>query len=519
MRYWRWYILVTLLGGPVLVLVGFGMYHLWLSGWWVWLWWPLTGAMALAFYLAWRWQRQQRLLRVDFTPPLHWTERDRQAWKLVEQRGQKAPELSVDKLSSMPFYWETAQDMALEIARFYHPRARDAIASLTIYEILAVVELAAHDLARMVDQFLPGGHLLTLRDWRRARQAAEWYQTASNLRWLIAGIFNPVRTGLQYMATQAGFSLPWQKVQQNLFVWAYTAFVHRLGSYLIDLNSGRLRVGAERYRQLLAQQERSAADGKEPAEAVRQITVVILGQAKMGKSSLVNALLGEQRAQAHVVNPTSEITRYELSPAGIDTQLVLLDTVGYGHTGPHPDQRRATEQAARQADLLLLVVHARNPARQGDVDMLEDLRVFFQAQPELNPPPILAVMTHIDLLSPSLEWAPPYDWLKPRTPKEQNIAQALDAVREQMGSYVAGVVPVCTAPGKVFGIQEALLPAVSTLLDQAHAVALLRCLRAEADTGKVRKVFQQLLAAGMTGLQSWLQRDGTGKDPRAAGKG
>ena len=34
------------------------------------------------------------------------------------------------------------------------------------------------------------------------------------------------------------------------------------------------------------------------------------------------------------------------------------------------------------------------------------------------------------------------------------------------------------------------------LLDQAHAVALLRCLRAEADTGKVRKVFHQLLSAG-----------------------
>jgi hypothetical protein len=34
------------------------------------------------------------------------------------------------------------------------------------------------------------------------------------------------------------------------------------------------------------------------------------------------------------------------------------------------------------------------------------------------------------------------------------------------------------------------------LLDEVHAVALLRCLRAEIDTGKVRKVFQQLAAAG-----------------------
>ena len=56
--------------------------------------------------------------------------------------------------------------------------------------------------------------------------------------------------------------------------------------------------------------------------------------------------------------------------------------------------------------------------------------------------------------------------------------------------------PVCTAPGKVYGVQEWLLPALVGLLDQAHAVALLRCLKAEIDTGKVRKVFHQLLAAG-----------------------
>ena len=37
--------------------------------------------------------------------------------------------------------------------------------------------------------------------------------------------------------------------------------------------------------------------------------------------------------------------------------------------------------------------------------------------------------------------------------------------------------------------------------DEAHAVALLRCLRTEIDTGKVRKVFQQMLAAGAHAAQ------------------
>ena len=75
-----------------------------------------------------------------------------------------------------------------------------------------------------------------------------------------------------------------------------------------------------------------------------------------------------------------------------------------------------------------------------------------------------------------------------------------------MGAYLVGIVPVCTAAGKVYGVEEWFLPTLAELLDEAHAVALLRCLRAEADTGKVRKVFRQLLAAGTQAAQVvWAQ--------------
>jgi predicted GTPase len=197
-----------------------------------------------------------------------------------------------------------------------------------------------------------------------------------------------------------------------------------------------------------------------------------------------------------VVPATAEITRYELRPEGVGTELEVLDTVGYANEGPREDQLRATTEAARRSDLLLLVMHARNPARHADAEMMKKLREWFAAHPELNPPPVLGVLTHIDLLSPSLEWSPPYGWEQPKRPKEEQIRQALEATREQLGEYLVGVVPVCAAEGKVYGVQEWLLPAMTRLLDQAHAVGLLRCLRDEADAGKVKKVFEQLLAAG-----------------------
>jgi predicted GTPase len=226
------------------------------------------------------------------------------------------------------------------------------------------------------------------------------------------------------------------------------------------------------------------------------VTVTLLGQVKAGKSSLINALLGEQRARTGSTPLTAGVERYDLVTPGVPTRLVLLDTVGYGHTGPKADQVASTAEAARQSDLLFLVMHARNPARQADLDMLDQLRQWFAARPDLRSPPVIGVLTHIDLLSPAMEWSPPYNWQSPTRPKEVNIHDALAATRKQLGDRLASIVPVCTAEGKVFGIDEALLPAVAGMLDEVHGVALLRCLKAEADRDRIRKVFHQMLAAG-----------------------
>ncbi len=177
-------------------------------------------------------------------------------------------------------------------------------------------------------------------------------------------------------------------------------------------------------------------------------------------------------------------------------RLELLDTVGYGNAGPKADEVKATREAAQHSDLLLLVVHAVNPARQADLDLLASLNTWFAEHPELKRPPLLVVMTHIDLLSPSLEWSPPYHWQQPTRPKEETIHDAAATVMEQLGEYVTDIVPICTAAGKVYGIAEELLPAVAGLMDEARGVALLRALRAEADSGKVLKIFRQAAGYG-----------------------
>ena len=178
------------------------------------------------------------------------------------------------------------------------------------------------------------------------------------------------------------------------------------------------------------------------------------------------------------------------------TKLVLLDTVGYSQAGPKADQVEQTAQQAKNSDLLFLVLHARNPGRQADLEMLDRMRAWFAVRPDLKSPPIIAVMTHIDLLTPAMEWAPPYDWTEPKRPKEVSIRDAVAATRQQLGDRIVSLVPVCATPGKTFGIEEELIPSIANWIDEVRGVALLRCLKAEADRDRIRRVFTQTVAVG-----------------------
>lgn len=494
--HWRWVVLVALLIGPLLFLIGAGIYFLWQAGLWFYLWWPLTASFALAFFLAWRWQRRQFLLGLDFTPPMHWTERDRQAWKLVEARANRGEQISPDQLVSYNFYTHIAHQMAQELAQFYNPRASDPLGSRTLVEILAVIELASHDLGEMIDTYVPGGHLLTIDNWRTARKATDWYQTANKFYWMISGLLSPVNTSMRYLASQAGVTRPWQMLQLNLLLWFYSAFVHRVGTYLIDLNSGRLRVGAQRYRELMAREKPDPGvppgagalplDGvtETPQAPTTPLTIGLIGPFGGGKTSLRKALLGPTPSE------------------GESSEWILVDTIGYDPRVIRANQKRDALNAARRADLLLLVLSAKNPVTARDQEMVKILETFYRENPNLRRPPILGVLTHIDQLPPSDEWEPPYDWQQPQRVKEQQIAQAVIEARSRLGEEIARIVPVCTAPDKMVGIQEWLIPALAEHLAEALGVSTARRLHSEADRKKYRRVFHQLFESGKAAVRS-----------------
>ena len=175
-------ILGLLVALPIGFLLGVGFYHLWETGWFFWAWWPMMACIAASYILAWRWQKQMRREIADEAAPLHYTDRDELAWKKIEERIRNTDKVTVEELSGLQLYVDEAQGMAKELAAIYHPEATDPISKLTIPEVLAVVELASHDLGKIAKTYLPGGHILTLDHLRQAKEAAQVVQAAPATR-------------------------------------------------------------------------------------------------------------------------------------------------------------------------------------------------------------------------------------------------------------------------------------------------------------------------------------------------
>lgn len=481
---------------PLALFVGVAAWSMWETGRLLWLWWLLPLCWGLAYALA---RRRAKQFEIDIKPeevsalPRHWTDRDRSAFELVLARQRTVKELAPEQLTDPTYYFETALSLSDEIARHYHPKAQDPLSSLTLLEILAAAELAAEDLQNWVQNYVPGSHLLTINNWKLLGRVPDWAKTAGDVTWAVSILFDPLNLA-RYIASRATITPLTDQIQANILAAFYVAFIRRTGRYLVEMNSGRLRGGAARYRALLKRFEQGqAAAGEGP-----EVTIAVIGQCKAGKSSLINTLLREQQAATDVLPETREVQRYRLSLPDREDQLVILDTGGYADDGASPAQLKEMQLAYRQADLVLLVMDAKNPARDADLQMRREMAAWVDSQPTLKKSPVVGVLTHIDLLSPTMEWSPPYNWEQPATPKERNIREAVDYHHELFAGTLDGIVPLCSdsAHGRAFGADEWLLPVMIALLGDAQACSLVRTLHSEWDAGRVRTFMGQLLNAG-----------------------
>ncbi len=480
---------------PVLALAPLGIWWLWQNGAVVfWLLAMLTFS-ALGFGLqAWLRRRDRRLLAgAQTTGNPDWPPRSKSAWDAIEALAAGVQPADWP-LSDGPRLTALGRDALEQVARVYHPERDKPLLELTLPHGLLVLERACRDLRTEITSQIPLSHQLTLGDLVRAYR---WKATAQRLLDVYRtgrAIVNPVNAVLGEAwerLRRESFGAAWS----DLHRWLLQEYVRKVGYYAIELYSGRLTltesapdaVTTASRGDLAKAGSDAATPGQEP------LRILVLGRANAGKSSLINALFGQLRTATDVLpDPVSAVTPFLLERDGL-TGALIFDTPGID-SGALPD--KTLERLAANADLVLWVTAAHRPDRHPERQTLERMRALWGARPDRHPPPLIAALSHIDLLRPPREWQPPYDLANPQGPKAVNIRDAVAAAAEDLGLPARDTIPVCLAEDRVYNVDDSLWAEIVNRQQAADRVRLLRCLDSYKRAEDWTLLRRQLAGAG-----------------------
>lgn len=363
------------------------------------------------------------------------------------------------------------------VARHYFPESAKPLMQIDLCSLLRIVELVSRDLREEVTAKFPASHLIKIgwipkvqRTLKVSHKAWQGYRISSM-------IINPFHALTQEISRYLLYEKIMAPIFDELQSWLLTWYVKKVGFYAIALYSGTLDITdptakPTRYtRENLEEIEQRAQTIE--AEPLR---ILVAGQVKAGKSSLINALFGELQAATDVLPCTSDITPYRLERNGIDLALVL-DSPGY--TEQQSGQflwSKAWRKELLRVDFILLVTSALQASRQADYQQLNALREYFQTHLSRRIPPVIIVLSHIDQLRPVREWSPPYNVDNPRRPKERSIRAAMDVVANELGAALEDIIPISLKTGDYYNVAEGLFTAIMSRLNEAERVKYLRCL-------------------------------------------
>ncbi len=166
----------------------------------------------------------------------------------------------------------------------------------------------------------------------------------------------------------------------------------------------------------------------------REPRFAIVGRCRSGKSSLINAIFGEEVAQTGPVKAQTGRSKW-YNYKGKNGELAILDTRGLGE-GSKPTEgsqynspKEETKAAiVEQCPDALIFLHR---AAEVDARIDEDVKDFkelksFVLDKHSYDPPVLGVITQVDTLAPPDVAEPPYD----DPVKQKNIKEATDFLSE-----------------------------------------------------------------------------------------
>jgi len=342
-----------------------------------------------------------------------------------------------------PTFTQRCQTLIRDIAHLYHPEEKYPLLNIYVPQAYGLIRGTVDDLDRYMRVAAPALNQVTVAQVYQTYETYRALETPLKRLWTVVDLsrwwWNPIGA----VAREVGRPLGNQANQQLLMNFSQTlreTALTILCKQTIALYGGDTALKFQSTGPSPAQSQtlRELMEGADSAQAIaaEPLNLLLVGRTGAGKSSLINTLFQQDLAQVDVLPSTDQITRYRWeTPA--EEVLNLWDTPGYEQVD-RPDLRQQVLDQARQADVILLVNPALDPALEPDIAFLQDL-----ARAGENIPSLL-VMTQVDRLRPMREWQPPYDWAYGDRPKEQNIRAAVEYRQAQLGQWVQHILPVVT---------------------------------------------------------------------------
>ncbi|MGJ0484753.1 MAG: GTPase family protein [Methylomicrobium sp.] len=371
-----------------------------------------------------------------------------------------------------------ARRIIAEVAAHFRPELGRAELDVPLRNILYIVEQVCRDMRELLDEKVPFSHLITIREGLQLWKWREKFRQVNFLRRTLAMAASPftaIPTELSRFFTGKIASYPKGMLER----WLLQTVAKKIGYYAIALYSGHLMPPS------------LAAPGPEPEENAlpqRPLRVLIAGQTNAGKSSLINALLGEFRSTVDVLPVADDLRIYKLQHPDMD-EVLLYDSPGYGEDD---FWFRKNDPQLGVFDLVIVVCSAVQAGREADGRFLDKLRNWYGAHLERRMPPVLAVVSHIDQLRPFREWEPPYDIENPHNDKAQNIREAVETVAQSLQLPIEDCLPVClSASAEIYNI-EAVLASMVKKLPESLRAQYLRTLSEGQRKEKIMRLLGQL---------------------------
>ena len=518
LKLWQWMILVS----PIVIIISFlivaagTQIHTWgLS--WIW-------ALFTFIFVGWRWLLVRwtkpaiNQIEAVFAEVREELETSTDNNLLIGTDPTKAVETALQDIlirsaNDLPIwedwqtFWQRCQELIVVISHIYNPEVKYPLLNIYIPQVYGLIRGTVDDMDQWMQKLSPVLNQVTVGKAYQTYEVYRKLEPSARKLWKVWNwaqwVLNPI-TAVAKKASEGVGNRASQELLINLSQLLREAALRNLCKQAITLYADtKIELPIPTLPQVKTQTLRDILSQSEPLETVAQkpINILIIGRTGAGKSSLINTLFQDELATVDVLPSTDTIQNYHWETENGEV-INLWDTPGYEQV-KREDLRDLVIDYASNADLLLLVTPALDPALQMDVDFLEDVKL------EVEDLPIIAIVTQVDRLRPIREWQPPYNWEKGEKPKEISIREATKYRQQLLGNFANLVLPIVTNDPQNnrnnWNI-EALSSGLLAAIEPAKQLRLTRFLRnLETRTTAAAKIidhytFQMTTTQGITAI-------------------